>query len=331
MKNYTCHKFELTDLGLLDLVPSNSLDYFEYEFIPIQNKLIFLKNRIANLLEKQNNIIFYIKDNSKIISIIVITLEDFDTSFFGIDMYKILYWLNLGDKSNLTKDYFSVFIKFLEYEVSSKKKKSYFLFSLNSNLSNAALMLTELPKIGFYYINTLLTFSMNRNTFKLTDKNSENKIKIRLVTDDDINAVMDLAKRSFMYSRFHMDPYLDKGKANELLATSAYNSITKGFADIMFVAEINEQVVGYYSGKKKIITEFGVTFGEAVISAVSEKHRGCGIFKELNQALLEWFYENTDFSEMGTYIVNTPIHRTWCKNGLTLVRGIYQLATILDP
>ena len=99
----------------------------------------------------------------------------------------------------------------------------------------------------------------------------------------------------------------------------------------MFVAENDNKVIGYYSGKKKFIAEFNITFGEAVISAVDENYRGLGIFKELNKYLLEWFYNNTDIAEMGTYIVNTPIHKTWNKNRLSIIRGVHQLAIIMNP
>ena len=98
------------------------------------------------------------------------------------------------------------------------------------------------------------------------------------------------------------------------------------YVDIMYVAEYKGAVVGYYSAKKKYIDELNSTIGEAVISAVNENYRGLGIFKSLNKELLKWFYINVDIAEMGTYISNIPVHKTWCNNGLSIVRGIHQLA-----
>jgi hypothetical protein len=97
----------------------------------------------------------------------------------------------------------------------------------------------------------------------------------------------------------------------------------------MYIAEVDNNVVGYYSARKKYIPEFDMTFGDAIISAVDEKYRGKGIFSELNNCLLKWFNIHTDFAEMGTYISNIPVHRTWSKNGLSCIRGTYQLSYMI--
>jgi hypothetical protein len=100
---------------------------------------------------------------------------------------------------------------------------------------------------------------------------------------------------------------------------------------LIVISNFNEEnaILATIDDIKKYIPEFSLSFGEAVISAVNEKYRGKGIFKILNHYILNWFQQNTDFAEMGTYIANTPIHKTSCKNGLSMVRGTHQLSSLI--
>ena len=117
-----------------------------------------------------------------------------------------------------------------------------------------------------------------------------------------------------------------KENANRLLKDSAINSILNHYADVMYVAECEGKIIGYYSGKKQYINSLGISFGKAIISAVNSNYRGQGIFSLLDAWLLNWFIENTIIAEMGTYLANIPVHRTWIKKKLPLVRGIYQFS-----
>ncbi|NTU69473.1 DNA-directed RNA polymerase subunit beta' [bacterium] len=81
------------------------------------------------------------------------------------------------------------------------------------------------------------------------------ELNIRYANENDAEQVANLAQESFKFNRFHLDPFIDNKKASLLYKKSAENSILHGFVDIMFVAEINEKIAGYYSAKKKYIQE----------------------------------------------------------------------------
>jgi hypothetical protein len=181
---------------------------------------------------------------------------------------------------------------------------------------------------GFYYINTLLTFKMEKEEFKSLNhpETHNNEIIVRPAENTDLDAVYDIASKSYKLDRFHLDDNLDRDKCNLFQAASAENSLLRGYADIIFIAEYKGRVAGYYSGKKYHDVDLDVTIGNAIISAVDESTRGLGVFSSLNKYLLQWFHQHVDLAEMGTYVNNKPVHKVWTNNRLSIVRGSHQLA-----
>jgi hypothetical protein len=186
---------------------------------------------------------------------------------------------------------------------------------------------------GFRYINTLITFKMTKEDFsKVTlHKPQTDDILVRLANHHDRDAIVNLAKKSYKINRYHLDPVLDRVTCDRLHATSVDNSLMCGFADVVIVAEYKDQVVGYYTAKKAYHPELKATFGYGLLTAVDETVRGRGIYSQINNSILQWYHDNTDVAEMGTYINNTPIHKTFTNNGLSIVRGVHQLSKMLKP
>jgi len=203
----------------------------------------------------------------------------------------------------------------------------YFSYSLNNNVNDQDIIFNSLTGLKYHYIHTLLTFGSKGERF---EQLKSKELVIRKVNIADAEAIAKLAQKSFSYSRFHLDPHLDNQKANILLSKSAINSVLDGFVDVMFVAEIKGKIAGYYSAKKKYIQEFELVIGDAVISAVGSEYQGKGIFSELDTHLLNWFSDNVNIAEMGTYLINYPVHRTWIKKGLRLVRGSHQFSKLVE-
>lgn len=256
----------------------------------------------------------------------MIESEPFDSEIFGYAIYKcttvVTFSKELAGKLQNLDNLISKIDEFIKRE----HNRAYLLVSLNNNNPDNILAMNMFMKHAYYYLHTLITFGFKKDEFNKLHFSSNNEVIIRPAHTEDADKIVWLASNSFHFSRFHLDPYLDKKKANELLGKSAYNSVIKHFVDIVLVAVLNDQVVGYYSAKKHYIPELSLTYGEAVISAVDQKVQGRGIFKELNRELIIWFQSNTDFAEMGTYLGNIPVLRTWTKNGLCIVRGTHQLS-----
>jgi hypothetical protein len=324
---------KISTIGNVDLfnLIGNQTDYSEYNRIPEDCKLEVMLNKIKRNEQRENSISFSVFESGVPVALWLISREDFDSEIFGYDIYRIENLILAASDPIIIRNIINASLNYLAKIVRGSKRESYFLVGLNTNYPGTPVFLNCLLKRDFHYIHTLLTFKMFREDYPFLNLAEENKIKIREANHSDVKEIMNLASKSFKYSRFHLDPILDNDKANQLLVTSAKNSILEGFADIMFVAEYENRVVGYYSARKRIIPECKLILGEAMISAVDENFRRLGIFKQLNKYLLNWFSINTDVAEMGTYISNIPVHKTWCTNGLNIVRATHQLAMIIHP
>jgi GNAT superfamily N-acetyltransferase len=306
----------------------SQIDIGRHRFIDNADVFIYQKDKLLSYLKREDCLVLICKRDDEISGVIVCENDVFDSSYMGMECYRIS---ELSVFSDIQSD-ISQIVRFLLTELaqllSKDNKSNYLLVQLSNNVPGQNFIFNALVDFGFSYIHTLLTFAL----YKTDDVRYSNSyimskgITIRQAKADDAEYVSRIASNSFAYSRFHMDPLLDNSKANALLRDSAINSIRDKYADIVFVAEVNGELAGYYSGKKRSICKSSLIKGEAIISAVDSRYRGLGIFSALDDALIRWFQENVDFAEMGTYLANNPIHRTWINKGLRLINGTHQLS-----
>ena len=311
---------------IIPLCTRGQYKFNEHFFLDVSQLSNFFRNKILKSFEIADNVAFVALDGQKPLGLISCCKDSFDSEIFGFACYRISELMIFDCDYPVANQVISKLLMSLENILHSKSKPYYLTVSLNNNSPGMDYIFNALTQNHYYYIHTLLTFSVNCQMFKILDFSQTENVKIRKSIESDADSIADLAYKSFKYSRFHLDPNLDNKKACELLKTSAYNSVLYDFVDVMFIAEIEGKIVGYYSAKKNCINEFDKIYGEAVISAVDSDYRGLGIFKKLDAHLLNWFYEQTDFAEMGTYLINYPVHKTWINNGLGLVRGTHQFS-----
>ena len=307
----------------------SQLQYHEYKGFKDEELKRFFINKTLKNLNSTDAVSIVALSNTQIKGFISIYKDAFDSEIFGFNCYRVVDLMVFSLDFSEVDLIISNLINAVENAISSKSNRNYILYSLNNNTYNADLLFNTIIKSGFYYIHTLLTFSSHGYNQEIVSNYPDQNLIIRSAKKDDALKVSDLADKAFQYSRFFMDPYLDKEKSKQLLKISAMNSILKGFVDIMFVAEINKEVVGYYCGKKKEIKELNKTIGEATISVVDPRYRGLGLFTKLDDHLLKWFSDNADFAEMGTYLANFPVHKTWISKNLGLIRGSHQFSRFL--
>jgi len=306
----------------------SSIEYFEHKAILDPELKNHLYNKLRNTIGRNETITFVAIENSRPVGFISAAINDFDSRFFGFPCIHLT--LNVFSASfEKVSEIIRRLFKETEQYCRKYDSRFYTFISINNNTFNCQPIFNSLTGEGFYFISTLLTYSVPEKTEQPVN-NTEQGFNIREAVMGDINAVASLAEKSFHYSRFHMDPFLDNRKADLLLKKSAENSITDNFVDIMFVAEFKNKIVGYYSAKKKYIEELNKTFGISVISAVDPEFQGMGIFKQLDNHILYWYVNNCDISEVGSYLGNLPVHRTWAQKKLKLLRGTYQLSRMYN-
>lgn len=311
---------------LATITHRSQLPYQEYSFLSDDKLKDFFKNRLFDTLQDSSAHALIVVSDTGISGFINCEYNQFDSEIFEFGCYRITDFLIFSDDPQEISSVSTMLISSLEDLLASISLPYHLGISLNNNIINVDKLFNSLTSNKFYYLHTLLTFCSRKNRFESHSYYPNEKVTIRTAKIDDAEQVSLLAKKSFKFSRFHIDPFLDDLKAGILLKTSAENSILHGYVDVMFVAEIDKKIVGYYSGKKSFAPEFNETIGKAVISAVDVSKRGLGIFSKLDAHLLNWFADLTGFSEMGTYLVNIPVHKTWVKKGLGIIRGSHQFS-----
>lgn len=327
-------KVETLEEKHLEIIASSctrdQFQFGEYSFLNDRQLAKYLVSKALKSLKNIDTIAYVFISENKILGMLVCVKDVFDSGIFGFNCYRITDLLVFSQILSETNLIIHNLIFRAEKELIAKSHPVHLTFSLNNNIKNVDHIFNAMTDNKYYYIHTLLTFNSLKNQQEALDYYPEEKISIRVAKDSDSEQIADLARKSFKYSRFHLDPFLDNTRSNDLLSISAFNSIRNGFVDVMFVAEMNDKVVGYYSGNKNFINEFNKTVGNAVISAVDEDYRGLGIFSKLDSHLLNWFGRYTDFAEMGTYLINYPIHRTWINKKLSLIRGTHQFSKYIS-
>lgn len=303
----------------------------EYSFLKDENLFGKFKLKLQSNLVKTDAIAFTVKTDQQVVGYIECQEDVFDSEYLGLRCFRITELILLNDDHSKVSMNAKFALKSLKNRLQGEFGNGYLFSSLSNNCPNLLEIFNSYTDCGLNYIHTLLTFSqlsMQDRKNDISTTLSSEEIIIREAKKEDLPYLEQMALTSFKFSRFHMDPLLDDEKASELLKVSVRNSLIDGFADVIFVAEYKNIPVGYYSGKKRFDNVLKITMGEAMISAVSQDIRGKGVFKLLNAAMLNWFSEHTDVAEMGTYLINAPVHRTWIGNNLPLVRGTHQFSQI---
>jgi hypothetical protein len=304
----------------------NQLQYHEYSFLTKDMLSAYFVSKSNRTIGSENSPGIVVFSEGELAGTIQCVKDDFDSECFDFPCYRITELLVFSEEYVAVKQIISKLLASLEEELASISKPFYLTYGLNNNTQNVDQIFNSFVSNSFYYVHTLLTFHTLKTKFETEPLPTDTNLIIRKATADDANQVAALAQKSFRLSRFHLDPFLDNTKASNLLKKSAENSILHGFVDVMFVAEINNRIIGYYSAKKRHIKEFEKTIGDAVISAVDFDFRGHGVFSKLDDRILNWFADHSDFAEMGTYLCNYPVHKTWINKGLGLIRGTHQFS-----
>lgn len=325
-------EFTVADLDqVLGFTIREQLNMHEYSFISEINLLTKLKGKLQTSLSQQRDLSYVVRHNIKIVAFISCAEDSFDSEHLGIRSFRISELIVMCEDDSVIRDYTMFAIESLITKLKQHFGTGYLFASLSNNYPHLHDVFNSYCASGFNFIHTLLTFSQSKSASSqnhIVGKIASNEIKIREAKHEDLPYLEEIALTSFRYSRFHMDPLLNNDKASNLLKISAHNALAKGLADIIFVAEYKGVPVGYYSGKKRFDSDLNITIGEATISAVSSSARGKGVFRMLNAAMLDWFKQNTDVAEMGTYMINAPVHRTWISNNLPLIRGTHQFSRL---
>ncbi|HVV68952.1 MAG TPA: GNAT family N-acetyltransferase [Gammaproteobacteria bacterium] len=192
-------------------------------------------------------------------------------------------------------------------------------------------IINSLEEYGFRLKDIQITYQCKIDQSCLENFQQNSNFVIREADTNDIPAVSSIAYASFLnYGHYFADARLDKERCGEIYQDWIRNCcIDKNFADIVLVATINSNVVGFVAFK--IYNSEGKKYASAAISAVAENYRGKGIYKALIRKSLVWCLENQcKWQEHNILAINYPVSHALCKLGFTVVNAFMTFHYWLD-
>ena len=152
-----------------------------------------------------------------------------------------------------------------------------------------------LEKQGFHLVDTNITFEKPISP----SKEIEGCCDVRFVIPDDDVQIVEMAEKSFKYSRFHLDSFFSKEVANSIKAEWVRSFFSGKRGDALIVALIDNAVVGFLQLLQK---------GERIIIdliAVDHNFRGRGIAKDMIMYSQNQF-KDFEYIRVGTQLANKP-------------------------
>lgn len=238
-----------------------------------------------------------------------IVKDNFNSEIFQMDMGNVL--LEEGEVPGaeeirrLEQQAKDAGFSHLTFKVPSTDKKT-----LNAVLSE-----------GFALADTLIEYVFDMK--KATLPPMQHKCTLHDCREEELEALKEIAGKSFVIDRFHSDEHLDNERCDLYYERWIDNSY-HGFAEKVIVAEYNGEPVGFTTGKTYEDDEYG----HLVLSAVSDKYRGIGVYTSMIHEGISWMQkEHGDLKGVivGTQLDNLAVQKAWIKLGFTVFDSLYVL------
>lgn len=166
---------------------------------------------------------------------------------------------------------------------------------------------------GFRLVDTNITFDKQISSAR---PQPAGHCSVRFARPEDEELTVELARRSFRYSRFHLDPQVSPAKADEIKAEWVRNYFLGQRGDAMVIAEVDGAIAGFIQLLKQNDT--------LVIDliAVDDAHRRKSIASDMI-AFAETEIENCTKLVVGTQLANVPSMRMYEKSGFRIAGASY--------
>ena len=171
--------------------------------------------------------------------------------------------------------------------------------------------------MGFQVIEVNLSLEQN-NLYEYNRRPITNDgYKIRLASKQDRGAVENIAKKSFMFDRFHNDPKISNSVANEIKRNWARNFFISQRGNAMIVASEDNIPVGFMlllNGEEKTTID---------LIAVDENHRKNGLAMRMIDFTKKKL--GTNNLVVGTQVSNIPSIRMYESMGFKTINSQFVL------
>lgn len=241
-------------------------------------------------------------------------LSEIDTSRFG---FKIARTENLhGDPRTI---------------IDELKDQGVKLFIARVNTDDITTINT-LENLGFEYKDTQLKYSLNLIGRTKQAVNKVQGFRIRTVADIDVDEIVSISEEAFYnHGHYFADQKLDRQKCLETYRDWARRCcLDKNFADIVFVAENDEEIMGFLS--YKILNDGDSRFAKTGLGAMKIKYRGAGIYSEILDHGTNWGIDmKLNREDHLVLVTNIPINNLFLKKGFKLSGGFITFHYWLEP
>jgi ribosomal protein S18 acetylase RimI-like enzyme len=168
-----------------------------------------------------------------------------------------------------------------------------------------------LEELGFRLVDTGIRFSR-----PMVDLPEGEASHCRFATPEDMEAVMAVARESFVFSRFHLDPAIPNSVANEIKAQWAGNYFHGNRGDAMVVCEFKGNVVGFL----QLVDLPQAIVIDLIAVAYAGRNQGLALGM-INYAQKK--LERRTCIQVGTQAANIPSLRLYAKAGFQIEGSEY--------
>ena len=272
---------------------------------------------MVEIIKNDKNTIIQINKKEQRIAINV-SINEFDTQHFGI----IMATLNWEQTENINffeiNEIQELFDKCVKYCILQNIKHAAF----KANTKNYKIIHIA-ESFGFNLVNVSVEYVFDYK--KQAIKSLKNICRIRNANTNDLGTVLDISKNIFKnFSRFHYDKFLDDEKADEVYQEWVRKSF-HGYADEIIISEYKNEIVGFCTIKNNFTTIKGENAAGVILTGVSEKARGLGIYTSMiNEAIMICNkLENTRYIASSTQAQNIFGQRAWSNLGFKIYNCVY--------
>jgi ribosomal protein S18 acetylase RimI-like enzyme len=144
-------------------------------------------------------------------------------------------------------------------------------------------------------------------------------VEVREADPERDQELLDVAERSFRYSRFHLDPEVPQAVADRIKRDWVWSYLNGLRGDELLVAVKDERPVGFLCGLPRDDVRVIDLIG------VAPEAQGLGAGRSLVRAFHERAAGRCDAVEVGTQVANTPATAFYERLGYLAVRAAYDL------
>jgi len=258
------------------------------------------------------------------VGLVILNDLPWDSEQLGSPVARLDYFLAKGTYW----EQFAVKMKLMEMVQEYRVEKD--LRFLNARVSASDLSsLHVLEQNGFITVDGILTFVIGLSDSIIMRSEFPHNINIRLATPADQDNAAELGRSTFIYDRFHSDPFIASDLADNLHAVWLANSISGTAADAVILAEDDGALLGFVTCKiqPRSKNTLGKLLGTIVLVGTAKEARGRGIARQMTSFALAWFeQQGVDIVEVGTQLRNIPAARLYQNCGFRLVNSSISLS-----